>query len=482
MQKLSQESEQCKGKEQALSLIFYVFVKLSKRGYGLPRIKGCGTIVPYILYKKQVGKGGEGIVWKIITLFILVCCLTGCAGQPAAEELLRAPQLSAELSVVQKALNSYLGESAQLKYPHKSTTSSPFLFTDLDGDGLDEAVVLYQSDNKGLNVHLAVLEQQGQDWIVTQEMEGPSTNVENISSANLQEGGGNELVVLYSSPTARAEEYLAVYSYTDTTLKEKALWPCVGYLLQDVIGSSTQDVVMVRRQNQQMTITLLISNGEEFSLLPDLLLDKRFTNCQQISYFNKQNQHYIVVDGQDQSGYTITELLLYNEEKNALEQYAPTDGTNIVNKTSRLKPGLYSADINKDGIVEIPVVEEEITTVDSGRRLSFVSWRDFTRNSNSVVQFGVLDMEYGFFLRLPVAWKDKITVSDGPVARSWQVCSTTGDEWYVNVVTHPMDRELPQAFEEYHQVGFVGQTRLLVRVNELYIQQKEMIINGIYLL
>ena len=91
-------------------------------------------------------------------------------------------------------------------------------------------------------------------------------------------------------------------------------------------------------------------------------------------------------------------------------------------------------------------------------------------------------MEYGFFLRLPVAWKDKITVSDGPVARSWQVCSTTGDEWYVNVVTHPMDRELPQAFEEYHQVGFVGQTRLLVRVNELYIQQKEMIINGIYLL
>ena len=54
----------------------------------------------------------------------------------------------------------------------------------------------------------------------------------------------------------------------------------------------------------------------------------------------------------------------------------PTDGTNIVNKTSRLKPGLYSADINKDGIVEIPVVEEEITTVDSGRRLSFVSWRD----------------------------------------------------------------------------------------------------------
>ena len=104
MQKLSQESEQCKGKEQALSLIFYVFVKLSTRGYGLPRIKGCGTIGPYILYKKQVGKGGEGIVWKIITLFILVCCLTGCAGQPAAEELLRAPQLSAELSVGAKGI------------------------------------------------------------------------------------------------------------------------------------------------------------------------------------------------------------------------------------------------------------------------------------------------------------------------------------------------------------------------------------------
>ena len=70
--------------------------------------------------------------------------LAGCSGLPGAdiESLLRAPRLSGEASAVQKALNSYLGGVATLRYPATGDFLSPFLFGDWDGDGAEEAAVL----------------------------------------------------------------------------------------------------------------------------------------------------------------------------------------------------------------------------------------------------------------------------------------------------------------------------------------------------
>ncbi len=59
-------------------------------------------------------------------LALTLCCLllTGCSGYGDVETLLRSPQLSGESSALQKALNSYLGGSATLKYPASPDTSA----------------------------------------------------------------------------------------------------------------------------------------------------------------------------------------------------------------------------------------------------------------------------------------------------------------------------------------------------------------------
>ena len=432
--------------------------------------------------KKRMWKRGETVAKKLLYLLAVCCLFCGCAAQPVVEELLRAPQLSAQLSIVQKALNSYLGESAQLKYPRTGTISSPFLFGDLNGDGKEEAVVLYQSESKGLNVHIAVLEQNATDWVVTQEIEGPSTDVESVSQANLQDGKGNELVILYSAPAKGTEDYLAVYSYYDKTLKEKSLWPCMGYLLEDITGSGNDDLVMIRRQDNQLSATILTGSEGELKMLPDLPLDQRFVSCEGLLYSSKNDSRYIVVDGLDQSGYMISELISYNPQTSQLYQYTTNGMEDIVAQTARLKPGLYSADINQDGVVEIPIVEKEITTVNSARRLSFITWRDFTRKSNTIVQFGVLDMEYGFFLRLPIAWMDEIAVVDGLVTNSWQVCNKDGTQSYIDVVVYNKEKELPPILKDYQQASFIGKNRLMIKTNPVYLEQNEIIMKGIYLL
>ena len=67
---------------------------------------------------------------KITALLLVPLLLAGCSAEGNVETLLRAPQLSGESAALQKALNSYLGGSATLKYPANGDFLSPFAFGD----------------------------------------------------------------------------------------------------------------------------------------------------------------------------------------------------------------------------------------------------------------------------------------------------------------------------------------------------------------
>ena len=147
---------------------------------------------------------------KITALLLVLLLLAGCSAAGDVETLLRAPQLSGESAALQKALNSYLGGSATLKYPASGDFLSPFAFGDWDGDGVDEAAVLYTADTTSSNVWLAVLEPSGESgWRVSQAIEGMSSEVESFSAASLKDADSKQLLTGYISP--QGDQYLAVY-------------------------------------------------------------------------------------------------------------------------------------------------------------------------------------------------------------------------------------------------------------------------------
>lgn len=71
---------------------------------------------------------------------------------------------------------------------------SPFAFGDWDGDGEDEAAVLYTADTTGSNVCLAVLEPSGEDQLAGQPHGGSVSEVENFNTANLKNAESQQLV------------------------------------------------------------------------------------------------------------------------------------------------------------------------------------------------------------------------------------------------------------------------------------------------
>ena len=186
---------------------------------------------------------------RAAALCVAFCLLlTGCnipmpEETVQVEELLRAPRLAGDYGALQTALNDWLGESAQLKYPLQGDLLSPFVLQDFDGDGEQDAAVFYTTALTS-NVCVAFLRKNsGGVWQVSQTVEGLADSVDNVRLAQLQDGNAVQLVVGYLA--AQGDSYLAVYSYEHGEVNAILEQSYEQYLVEDITGGGSEDLILM---------------------------------------------------------------------------------------------------------------------------------------------------------------------------------------------------------------------------------------------
>ena len=356
--------------------------------------------------------------WLLCTLLCL--CLAGCSmpgEQVQVEELLRAPKLSGDYGDVQTALNDWLGESAQLKYPMQGDLLSPFLIHDLDGDGQQDAAVLYTTAQSS-NVCVAIL-QKGSDgmWQVRQNVEGLADTVDSVGLAQLQPGDASQLVVGYVA--AQGDHYLAVYSYTDGELSTILEQQYQQYLVEDITGGGSQDLILMSTlEDGGVQIELLTVDKEgSFQQVAVMGLSAdRFSGCASVAAgVGADSRHYLVLDGWTGiSGNNLASVLLYFDEDT--QQMVPADQIStekLYTASLRNVPSLVSQDLDGDGIVEIPTQPDEagLLNMSQSRRMDFIVWMDYT-SPHPEKSFGLLDEETNCYIELPMEWEGNLKLTD----------------------------------------------------------------------
>lgn len=351
----------------------------------------------------------------------LLCLgLAGCSmpGERAqVEELLRAPKLSGDYGDVQTALNDWLGESAQLKYPMQGDLLSPFLWQDLDGDGQQDAAVLYTTAQSS-NVCIAILQKDENGiWQVHQNVEGLADTVENVSLARLQPGGASQLVVGYMA--AQGDHYLAVYSYTGGVLSTILEQQYQQYLVEDITGGGNQDLILMSTlEDGGVQIELLTVDKEgSFQQVAVMGLSaNRFSGCASVAAgTGADGRHYLVLDGWTGiSGNNLASVLLYFDEDT--QQMVPATQIStekLYTASLRNVPGLVSRDLDGDGIVEIPTQPDEagLLNMSQSRRMDFIVWMDYT-SPHPEKSFGLLDEETNCYIELPTEWEGNLKLTD----------------------------------------------------------------------
>ena len=358
---------------------------------------------------------GRWLACVLLCLLLAGCSMPG--EQVQVEELLRAPKLSGDYGDVQTALNDWLGESAQLKYPMQGDLLSPFLLQDLDGDGRQDAAVLYTTAQSS-NVCIAILQKDDADiWHVRQNVEGLADTVESVGLAQLQPGDATQLVVGYTA--AQGDHYLAVYSYTDGVLSTILEQQYQQYLVEDITGGGNQDLILMSTlEDGGVQIELLTVDKEgSFQQVAVMGLSaNRFAGCASVAAgVGADGRHYLVLDGWTGiSGNNLASVLLRFDEDT--QQMVPADQIStekLYTASLRNVPSLVSQDLDGDGIVEIPTQPDEagLLNMSQSRRMDFIVWMDYT-SPHPEKSCGLLDEETNCYIELPMEWEGNLKLTD----------------------------------------------------------------------
>ena len=367
---------------------------------------------------------------RLCAALLAALALAGCSGGgfPGrnVEELLRAPQPSAQQSAVQAALNGYLGETLQLKYPRGGDEMAPFLFADFDGDGVGEAAVLYTTESKGQNVHLAVLEPGEDAWQVACEAEGLSTEAASVELVHMP-AGGFQLVVGFANANL-AEKYLVIYTYADGALHSDYQQAYEQYLAADLNGDGAVELALVPTPAQPGTpasLQLLLAREGKLAPVQTVELHEAIAKCTGLAttYYGKRRG--LVVDGVLSAGGNTNEVLCLLDDRLYAWPMGRVD--EVVAASTRTLQNLPASDLTGLGVVCVPVVTKSLRTEKSAGRLYFVEWHNYLA-PDTLAQWGVFDATLGVFLRLPLSWRDAVSVSDGTLPDSWQLRETETDE------------------------------------------------------
>ena len=358
---------------------------------------------------------GRWLACVLLCLLLAGCSMPG--EQVQVEELLRAPKLSGDYGDVQTALNDWLGESAQLKYPMQGDLLSPFLLQDLDGDGRQDAAVLYTTAQSS-NVCIAILQKDDADiWHVRQNVEGLADTVESVGLAQLQPGDATQLVVGYTA--AQGDHYLAVYSYTDGVLSTILEQQYQQYLVEDITGGGNQDLILMSTLEDggvQIELQTVDKEGSFQQVAVMGLSANQFAGCASVAAgVGADGRHYLVLDGWTGiSGNNLASVLLRFDEDT--QQMVPADQIStekLYTASLRNVPSLVSQDLDGDGIVEIPTQPDEagLLNMSQSRRMDFIVWMDYT-SPHPEKSFGLLDEETNCYIELPMEWEGNLKLTD----------------------------------------------------------------------
>ena len=347
--------------------------------------------------------------------------LSGCSfpmtENMQVEELLRAPRLSGDYGALQNALNEWLGESAQLKYPMQGDLLSPFLLQDLDGDGEQDAAVLYTTAQTS-NVCIAFLQRDDDGvWTVRKSIEGLADTVDNVRLAQLQDGGAVQLVVGYLA--SQGDSYLAVYSYEHGEVNAILEQSYEQYLVEDITGGGNEDLILMSTLEDggvQIELLTVDRDGMFQQVAVMGLSADKFSGCASVTAgLGTDGKHYLVLDGWTgiSGNHLATVLLRFDEES---QQMVPADQITtgeLYNASLRNVSNLVSRDLDGDGTVEIPTQPDEagLLNMSQSRRMDFIVWMDYTAAAPEK-SFGLLDEETGCYIALPIEWEGNLMLTD----------------------------------------------------------------------
>ncbi len=357
-------------------------------------------------------------VKKYFACLVSAVLLTGCTGSDmSVDGLLAAPKLTDEQSKIHAALISEVGRNITLKYPRGGTNRSAYVMANVDGEPTEEALVFYEytgAENEGIRVNLLDRRDDG-SWYSVREIAGAGTEIDKVVISGLGTNKEQDILVGYQSITG--ENNLEIYSYSNETFQRIGTDTYALLETIDINSDGKEELVTIQRSQDAETgmyytkaYLLKVENGEKVK-------DDGIDMCdgtQSYSHAYKSKlpvgDPAVYIDEIDTEGQLRTEIIYYRYS--GLQNPVQLRSQKMLPLVTR-PLGYYCADIDGDGVYEIPSCKpmlgyEDAVAEEQMLMTSWNTYEDFYKLEPKIS--GYHSVADGYTMAFPPRWQDTVTV------------------------------------------------------------------------
>lgn len=360
-------------------------------------------------------------VFRSVGLCAMLLCLTlslcGCMFEQS-EGLYALPILPEAYSQLQSTIQDVMDQQgAEYATISSGSNTSTVQLLDLNDDGEQEMAAVFlrvtSAEEKPLRVCL-FRKGADNDYRLTYVVEGDGTSINSISYEDVTGDGTLDLIISWQMSTK--VHILSAYALLDAGVSElMSTTYNESYLVTDLDRDGTKEIVVCHQDSSgdganvaefydynggvmTMSSSAPLSNGiyGVYSMVPGKLSDGSpavFAS----SLF---------------SGGSLTDVLTVREGR--MHNITLDKKMGYSQVTSRMDVGVALSDINKDGVLEIPIpmMLPQIKTEEDGSEESVIYWSQVNADGSLEVS----DVTYhcqadGWYLVLPETWPENISVA-----------------------------------------------------------------------
>lgn len=354
--------------------------------------------------------------------FVASWLLTSCANNQGIEGLLNPPRLTQEQSEIYQALLADTGKNIKLKYPKSGEYRSAIIMRNIDDEPSEEAIVFYEKIAQATteaSLRICILDQQDGKWRSAYNSAGAGTDIDKIMFTSLAKDDVTNIVVGYTMLN-QTEKAVRIYTYSNGALQDIATANDRYSVLEtmDIDNDNVDELIMVTITNNETgkaAVARMLSKvdnkvqvvSDEVPMDPGTL---EYVNVVK-GYVDKQTPA-LFLDSTRSNEVVGTEVLYCEDSKlRSTTRHNPEKNADK-NPDKTLRPiGVASADIDKDSIVEVPVVIPfpGYENLPQNERVNTTDWLVFDGKTFITKYVSYYSLTNGYVFMLPERWKGTVT-------------------------------------------------------------------------
>ena len=363
----------------------------------------------------------------IASALALGVMLSGCSVEIRSIDSLMRPPHTAMEAELQKSISALIGDEISYRSPESGEDHSAITIRDINRDGVNEAVVFYVKNDDASTVRMCVLTQSGKDWLLVSDFTGNGNGVLTVNFEDLNDDNDEEILVTWFIFNDKSQKKLSIYA-ADTQNNSLKVSSCISepynlMAVTDAYGDGEKQLLVaysnITKEIDKNTLKLIgVSKDNEISILNEIILDNRIINLTSISTdLPPGGNPRLYVDAHVSDKSSITQVIEWNaEQRNFVSSINDTNAADLTLRSSNL----ICKDIDKDGIIEIPVQKPLSESINSDTSLAYLlEWCEIKDSALVPQEYHIVNMLENYTLYFPKEWKNKIFVKSDNSARTW---------------------------------------------------------------